>query len=216
MFYDFCIHPDDPRLIQDIALQAKKYGYSGITLVNMAPDESFRMPDNFSVYRGTGISGISGKPYQIKEEVKKQKGSDILIVEGGEEDINRAAVESGELDILLQPVELNNVIAKFAGDNSIAIGFNIGSIIHLRGEARARELNIMRNNLKHSRKYELSMILVSNSHSSYDIRSPREMAALAGIFGLTEKEAVEAMSKTPLDILKRKNPNYVQNGIEII
>ena len=60
-----------------------------------------------------------------------------MLVRGGEEEINRAAVESEGLDILLQPSEFNNVLAKAASDNSIAIGFNLGLLIRLkRGGAR--------------------------------------------------------------------------------
>jgi RNase P/RNase MRP subunit p30 len=42
------------------------------------------------------------------------------------------------------------------------------------------------------------------------------MAALASLFGMTEEEAVGAMSAAPLDILRRKSPDYIQEGIEII
>jgi len=33
---------------------------------------------------------------------------------------------------------------------------------------------------------------------------------------MTEHEAVDAMSATPLNILRRKSPDYIQEGIEII
>lgn len=213
-FYDLYVHPGSSNTIARIAFEAQRFGYSGIAVINPAITGNDGTPPDFSIYRGIGISCKSSR---LREEIKKHKNSsDILVVPGGDEDFNRAAVESEGLDILMQPEPFNNVLAKAASDNSVAIGFDLGSLIRLRGEARVRELVIMRTNLKHARKYELSMILTSNARSSYDIRSPREMAALAGLFGMAKEEAVNAMSAAPLAILKRKNPDYIQEGIEII
>ncbi|VVB94451.1 Ribonuclease P protein component 3 [uncultured archaeon] len=212
-FYDFNVHQDS-NSVAGLAFEAKKYGYCGIALVNSAMPDEEKLPGDFSVYRSIEISG---KPSRLREEIKKHKGTEaILTVQGGDEDLNRAAVESEGLDILLQPAQFNNVLAKAASDNSIAIGFNLGSLIRLRGEARVRELMIMRENLKHARKYDLLMILTGNAHSVYGFRSPREMAAIAGLFGMTKEEAVDAMSAAPLEILRRKSPDYIQEGIEII
>ncbi len=209
-FYDFNIHPDPSLSIAQLAGEAKRYGYSGIAIINS--EIIGNEIENFSIYSGVEITG---RPSRIREEIKKHK-SEIIIVQGGHEELNRAALETEGLDILLQPQEFNNVLAKEASDNSIAIGFNLGSIIHLRGEARIRELMVMRTNLRHARKYNLSMTLTCNGHSIYDFRSPREMAALAGLFGMTQREAVDAISATPLGILKRKSPEYIQEGIEIV
>ncbi len=211
-FYDFNIHPSDSSLTE-LALEAKRLGYSGIAIINSTIPEKEVLPENFSIYRGIEISA---RPSRLREEIKKHKGSDILTVIGGDESQNRAAVETEGLDILMQPAQFNNVLAKAAFDNSIAIGFNLGSLIHLRGEARVRELMLMKANLKHARKYKLSMILTSSARSIYDLRSPREMAALGGLFGMTREEAVEAMSAAPLGILRRKSPEYVQEGVEIV
>lgn len=213
-FYDLYIHPGGSSQIARIAFEAQRFGYSGIAIINSSINDRDGMPLDFSIYRGIGISC---RPSRLREEIKKHKGGiEILTVLGGDEELNRAAVESEGLDILMQPAQFNNVLAKAASDNSVAIGFDLGSLIRLRGEARVRELIIMRINLKHARKYELSMILTSNAQSIYDIRSPREMAALAGLFGMAKEEAVNAMSAAPLAIIKRKNPDYIQEGIEII
>jgi len=60
------------------------------------------------------------------------------------------------------------------------------------------------------------MILTSDSSSVYDLRSPREMAAISSLFGMTPFEAIESMSTTPENILRRKSPDYIKEGIEII
>jgi len=216
-FYDFNVHPapDTHESITKLAFEAKRYGYSGIALIDSAINqETIPRPENFSIYSG---HEISCKPSKFRDEIKKHKEKTaILIARGGDEEFTRAAVATERLDILLQPVRFNHVLAKIAGDNLVTLGFNIGSIIRLRGEARIRELTIMRRNLKYARKYDLQMLLTSNSCSCYDLRSPREMAALAGLFGMTANEAVDAMSDAPLKILKRKKPDYIQEGIEIV
>lgn len=209
-FYDFNIHPSDSS-ITELALEAKRLGYSGIAVTSSTIPDTEALPENFSIYRCVELPGR-----KIREEIKKHKGSDILTVTGGDESLNRAAVETEGLDILMQPAQFNNVLAKAASDNSIAIGFNLGAIIHLRGEARVLELMLMRKNLRHARKYRLSMLLTSSARSIYDLRSPRELAALGGLFGMTEEEAVGAMSAAPLTILRRKSPEYVQEGVEIV
>lgn len=211
-FYDLNIHPSDSSTIE-LAFEAKRLGYSGIAVTSSTIPEKEALPPNFSIYR---CIELSCKPSRLREEIKKHKGSDILIAIGGDESLNRAAVETEGLDILMQPSQFNNVLAKAASDNSIAIGFALGAIIHLRGDARVRELSIMRTNLKHARKYKLSTVLTSSARSLYDLRAPREMAALAGIFGMTSKEAVEAMSAAPLELLRRKSPEYIQEGVEIL
>jgi ribonuclease P/MRP protein subunit RPP1 len=209
-FYDFFTHPESPELM---AALAKKYGYSGIVVMNPKVNDII-LPDDFSIYRGVEIRAKSSR---IREEIKKHRDSNlILLARGGEEDMNRAAVESEGLDILLHPSEFNNVLAKAASDNSIAIGFNLGLLIRQKGDARVRELKNMRIILKHARKYKLKMILTSDSDSVYDLRSPREMVALSSLFGMTQTEAIDSMSATPESILRRKSPDYIKEGIEII
>ncbi len=215
-FYDFYVHPvpDSQDSLARLAFGAKRYGYSGIALVNSKMNGLENAPPNFSIYHAIEISC---KPSRLRDEIKRYKeGKDILIVRGGDEEFNRAAVETPGLDILLQPAKFNHVLAKTAFDNSVAIGFNLGSIIHMRGEARIRELRIMKANLKYARKYGIATIITASPYSQYDFRSPREMAALASLFGMTAKEAVCAMSASLLDILRRKTPEYVQEGIEVI
>ncbi|VVB86660.1 Ribonuclease P protein component 3 [uncultured archaeon] len=215
-FYDFNVHlvPDSQDSLAMFASEAKKYGYSGIAILNSKTGNPGNIPENFSVHSAVEVSC---KPSKIRDEIKRYRGSaEILVARGGDEEFNRAAVETAGLDILLQPAKFNHVLAKAAYDNSIAIGFNLGSLIRLRGEARIRELRTMRANLKYARKYGLAMLLTGAPSSRYDIRSPREMAALASLFGMTGEEAVGAMSAAPLDILRRKSPDYIQEGIEII
>ena len=216
-FYDFMVHlPDEMDSVISLVSTAKEFGYSGIAALNQKKNRTDmnRLPEDFSICNAIEVSG---KPSKLRDEIRKYKDTDdILIARGKDEEVTRAAVETERLDIILQPVKFNNVLGKIASDNSIALGFNIGSIIHTRGEERVRELRIMRANLMYARKYDLQMVLTCEPYSMYDFRSPREMAALGGLFGMSLKEAVDGMSTVPLDIIRKKSTGHIQEGVEII
>ena len=152
-FYDLMVHlPDELDSIISLVFAAKEFGYSGIAALNLKKNRTdlSQLPGDFSIYNAIEVSG---KPSKLRDEIRKYKDTDdILIARGKDEEVTRAAVEIERLDIILQPVKFNNVLGKIASDNSIALGFNIGSIIHTRGEERALELRIMRTNLMYARK----------------------------------------------------------------
>lgn len=216
-FYDLMVHlPDDKDSLAQFVSAAKEFGYSGVAALNMKNNRTYQnqLPGDFSIYSAIEVSG---KPSKLRDEIRKYKDTiDIVISRGTNEEIARAAIETERLDIILQPVKFNNVLGKMASNNSIALGFNIGSIIHTWGEERVRELRIMRTNLMYARKYDLQMVLTCEPYSLYDFRSPREMAALGSLFGMGPEETVDAMSTVPLDIMRKKSTGHVQEGIEII
>jgi len=98
----------------------------------------------------------------------------------------------------------------------VAIEFDMGSIIRLRGSARVRALAELRHNLKLARKYGTPVLLTSNAQSIYDLRAPREMIALASIFGMTTEEAIAALSTVPEEIIRRGSRNWIMEGVEIV
>jgi ribonuclease P/MRP protein subunit RPP1 len=216
-FYDLMVHlPDENNSLARVVCAAKEFGHSGMAVLNMKKNGTYlsQLPGDFLIYNAIEVSG---KPSKLRDEIRKYKDTIyILIARGKNEEIARAAVETERLDIILQPVKFNNVLGKIASENSIALGFNIGSIIHTRGEERVRELRIMRINLMYARKYDLQMVLTCEPYSPYDFRSPREMAALGGLFGMSVEEAVDAMSAVPHDIIWKKSKGHIQEGVEII
>jgi len=81
---------------------------------------------------------------------------------------------------------------------------------------RVQALTDFRHNLKLARKYGAPVILSSNAQSIYDLRAPREMIALATIFGMTVDEAIEALSTVPEAIIRRGSENWVMEGVEVV
>mgnify|MGYP000879207479 FL=1 len=228
-FYDFCVHavPDGENTIEQLSTLARHLGYSGIALANHSdklPQSQPVLPttNEFEVFKG--IELVEENPSKLHGLIGKfRKSVDVLIVHGGSETINRAALENPRVDILNHPAfdksnGLNQVLAKAAAENDVAIGLTLRSLLHSRGPRRVRLLSDLRANLDLARKYDVSLLLSSDAMSCFDLRSPMETLALAEICGLEEGEAIEAITTVPERIISRNlpGPGYIREGIEVL
>lgn len=228
-FYDFCVHavPDGDNTALELAVLAGHFGYGGIALANHSdklpqswPILSF--PEGFEIFKG--IELVEENPSKLHGLIGKfRKSVDILIVHGGSETVNRAALENPRVDILNHPAfdkssGLNQVLAKAASENGVAIGLTLRPFLNSRGSRRIRLLSDLRANLDLARKYEVSLVLSSDAMSCFDLRSPMEALALAEICGLEEDEAIDAMSTVPEKIISRRRPRngYIREGVEVL
>ena len=226
-FYDLNVHsiPDGKNTIPEMAALAIHFGYSGIAITNHSNTE-FKPPkfesNDFEVFRGIEI--VSNNPSKLHGLIGKyRKNVDVLVVHGGDENINRAAVENRNVDILAHPQTpkdsgLNHVLAKSASENNVAIEFNLDVIFKGRGGRRVHALSHFRKNVEIARKFDVPMILTSNAPSYFDLRAPREMMALAGLFGMDKNEAITAISTVPAGIIARNRPGsgFIRQGVEVI
>ncbi|MBN1133904.1 MAG: ribonuclease P protein component 3 [Methanosarcinaceae archaeon] len=226
-FYDLNVHskPDGESTIEELTALAKHFGYSGLAITNHSntgvPSMASRTED-FEIFSGIEIMATS--PSKLHGLIGKyRKNVDVLIVHGGNENINRAAVESPNVDVLSHPQMgrnsgLNHILAKSASENNVAIEFNLDAIIKGRGGRRAQTLSNFRTNLNIARKYDVQVLLTSNASSYFDLRAPREMIALAGLFGMDKDEAVSALSLTAEGIIERKRSKlgFIREGVEVI
>jgi len=228
-FYDFCVHavPDGENTVEQLAALARHLGYSGIALTNhsdklpqLQPVLSFT--NKFEVFRG--IELVEENPSKLHGLIGKfRKSVDVVIVHGGSETVNRAALENPRVDILNHPAfakssGLNQVLAKAAAENDVAIGLTIRPLLHSRGPRRVRLLSDLRANLDLARKYDVPLVLSSGAMSCFDLRSPMETLALAEVCGLEEDEALEAITAVPERIISRNRhgSGHIREGIEVL
>lgn len=209
-FFDLNVHayPETDVPVEELLRVAKRYGYAGIAITNHDEIMKENLVPN-SIFRGVEIRANSFS--ELKRKIKHHRGKvSLLAVHGGNAKINRAALEDSRVDILAHPCgekgegELNHVLVRYAAENGVAIDFNLNAIIQSRRGDRARILLKMRENLKLVRKYKAPMILTSNARSIYDLRAPREMIALAALFGMRKEEATSALSDIPKGVIEKK------------
>ncbi|MBN2110197.1 MAG: ribonuclease P protein component 3 [Methanosarcinaceae archaeon] len=226
-FYDLyvCSGPESSDKVEELAAIAKHLGYSGIA-INYPDDHKDLnvtvVPEGIELFSGVMIrTQNASKLHGIVEKYRNKV--DIITVNGGNESVNRAAVENPRVDLLThlntgQESGFNHVLAKAASDNRVAISFDLGDLIRFRGGSRVHALSNLRKNLQLVRKYDVPFILTSSPVSCYDMRAPRELIALASLFGMSREEAISGLSTIPETLISRNRPpeGYLYEGVQVI
>jgi len=135
---------------------------------------------------------ISSSPSKLRSDIQKCKN--LVVVQGGDEKVNRLAVENRKVDVLLSPEKnnkkdfmffrnsgLNQVLCKLAFKNNIAIGFSFSDVLNARGKERSKILGRMAQNVKLCRKYKVKMVFSSFAKNKYELRNDPILASFARI-----------------------------------
>lgn len=223
-FYE-CVkaYPEGSSSASRMALTARNLGYKGIIICNSDPTRIFMLA---AAERVTGIEITVGAEVVASNvrALKSRIGTlrtryPFLVVHGVTDEIVRIASEDPNVDLLVYPCEsrrpLSIATAKAAKLNQVSIGFDLSPLIYLRGSQRARWLAAVSRNLQLVRKFELSPIITAGAKSHIDLRSPRDLAALAEVAGFGPEEAEEAMSRQGM-LLAQNSRHWVGPGVELL
>jgi ribonuclease P/MRP protein subunit RPP1 len=225
MSYYECLKalPEGSDSASRLALAARRLGYQGLIICNAEPEKIFR-PDAAS--RVTGIDVAFGAEVTAaNSRVLKSRISSLrshfpyILVNGCSDEMIRAACENPSVDVLMHMDErrrpLGIAAARAAEQNQVAVGFDLSPLIRLRGSYRARWLDIQRRNIELVRKFDLSVIITANARSHMDLRSPRDLMALAEVAGFEPSEARAAL-ELPGKLLALNKRSWLGPGVELL
>lgn len=204
--------------LEQMVRQLDKYGYGGCVILNHSdkwfPSPDIELPKGFRLFWGVEIR-TSSVGELVKLVGKFRSRVDLLAVHGGNEMVDRAALDEKKVDMLAHPGRMNHIMMKLAAQKEIAIEFNLFDMINRDGKIRSRSLFTMRENLKLARKYNVQAVLTGGASSIYDVRAPMEIIALAKLIGMTELEAKAGLSFAPEDLLERREKKLI-DGVEVV
>ncbi|HDS45770.1 MAG TPA: ribonuclease P protein component 3 [Methanomicrobia archaeon] len=209
-YIDLNVHayPETDTPAEELLRVAKRYGFAQIAISNY---DNHVLQDCWLADLILGVEIQAQTVTELKRKLRQLEDRvTVIAVHGSDDKITRAAVESPKVDVLTHPCSekgegtLSYVLVRFAAENGVAIDFNMSALIRSRRGERARILTTMREQLKLVRKYRAPVILTSHAHSIYDLRAPRELIALAALFGMTRAEAVRALSETPQGVVAKR------------
>lgn len=222
--------------INELAIAADALGYSGIAISDMFHSieklkQIKRIISSASKKIGCeifhGVEIRAKNPQELSRLVSRLREQVlILIVSGGDYNINRAACENPKVDILAHPEMgrpdngLDEACLRAAAENKVAIEINFREILYGYRKPRAYILNHIATNIKLCDETKAKMVICSAVQSIWDMRTPREMAALANVLGMDISKAVSSVSDIPQAIIeenkKKLEGKIPVRGVEVL
>jgi len=216
-------YPEGSSSASRMALAARQLGWGGILILSRDPEGIF-MPEAAQKVRGIEVAIGAEAQAAGSRALKSRIGSlysryPFVAVLGSSEEVIRMASEDPHVDLLLHPCDVRHLLgiatARAAAQNQVAIGLDLSPLIHLRGHNRARWMGALRINLELVRKFHIRPVITAGAASHLDLRSPRELMALAGVAGFEAQEAAEAL-RLPGRLLELNRRNWAGPGVEVL
>jgi len=193
-----------------MALTAEKMGYEALVLRNHTDaDEypSFDVPDELPVAVHKGIEVRAEGVEELHKGIRRvENDNELVAVHGGDERINRAAIEAG-VDLLAHPNHgrghsFDHILARKAADEDVAVEISLAPVLRSSGGERVEAISDIHETLKFVRKYGTSFIVSADAHDHLQIRAPRELRAVAHLVGIKDDEFERATEETPARLLE--------------
>ncbi|MFB6282690.1 MAG: RNase P subunit p30 family protein [Halobacteria archaeon] len=159
--------------------------------------------DDVDIYRGIEVRADSVN--DLNSQVHSFSGeAEVVMVHGGDAEINVAASQSDDVDVVCHPCmkeEFNHVFIRNCAENDVAVEFNLRPVIRVSGGSRVRSLENIRKMLELVRKYETSFIISCDPFGHLEIRGRREVEAICRSIGFSDDELQMGMEEYPNKLL---------------
>jgi len=238
-FYDLCVRSPftgGQSSLAEIVKAGEKFGFSGICIVDGFRDLAGLGELKAAVEKagaGTKLDIALGAEIRVDsvQELKKvveqvRDRVEVLIVSGGDYNINRAACEDSRVDILLHPEAgridsgLDETCAEAAQKNSVAIGFSFKELLNSFRKQRAKILESIGTNAQLLDKTKGMGVAVSSASSVWEMREPRQLASVLTALGFELSSALRMVSENPVWILEKNRKvlagKRITEGVEIV
>lgn len=203
MFFDLNIVGSSLKNNLNLAMEASRYGWEHINFSYNQND----FKDALDIKRelSDNLDGIINFDYTLEiksnnvNEIKKtarkfRNKSSCISVIGGNLKINRATVETIQIDVLSRPYlrrfdgGINHVLAKEAVKNNVAVELCFKDVLRSYLSHRSKVISNFKDIYTLYRKYDFPLILSSRAESVFDIRTAHDFIAFFKQTGLTASE----------------------------
>ena len=233
-FYDIGIRSslsEGENSVGQIIESAEMFGFEGIVICDKPENlkqlkEAIKIAQpKIEVHAGVRISAKD--PKDMRDQVNRyREEATVVIVEGGDYDINRAACENPKVDILSCPERgridsgLDEASIKLASNNGVCIEINFSEVLHSYRRGRAYILSHMKTNVRLCHDLNAHIILCSGALTKWDMRDPRELVALGNVLGMDLNKSFDSLTTIPEHIVEKNKAKLegkiITKGVEVV
>ena len=213
--YDYCVLADSD--LPDVLKKGALLGWDGMCLLNAGGTIEPSWESTIELVRGALIETSNANSVKT-EAAKLRQGCESLTVRGMNEEVNRAAVETAAVDILLPAPgsKIDYVMVKLAKEKNVAIAFELGLLLQSSGVERSRIFSRMLEVSKIVRNFSAPFVLTSGAMSGWDLRSPSELTAFGRVLGFEEPRIKDSLSGNLAGKNRRRlSDKWIMPGVEV-
>lgn len=236
-FYDLDIRSEissGKHPVNRLVRRAEQLGFDGIAISDYVVDidDLDRVSERISdadtaidVHLGAKLKPDDGAELGRMLDRFRQR-SEVVVVHGGDSEVNRAATEDARVDILAHPEHgrtdpgINHVMAEMAGENQVAIQLNLRRLLETYGKVRSHVLSHFRDQVRLAEKFDAPVIVSSGATSVWHLRAPRELASILRVLGADVGQSFDAVSSVPRSIVERAakvtSEEFIRPGVEVV
>ncbi len=224
-FHDLHVHPEAG--LAKVLSFAGDLGWSGVCLIFRTLKDMEEAKKQLREFRNLDISfGVKIEPKRasdVRNRVRSlRRKAELILVHGGDTDVNRKACETPGVDVLSHP-ELGRrdsgvdyVTARAAKENGVALEFNFRQLLLSYGRSRSEYFEKLKSNAKLARKYSTPFVLTSGAVSCWDMRSPSELISFGKLLGFDPKSVKRSLSGEMIrKNRKRLSGKWIRPGVEM-
>ena len=227
------LNPNDPAYAARILIKAASLGY-GLVAVPISPITHMQDREKIiEICKSVNIDFVSRVNLQARtrdqlmNQLRKlRRKYEVICVSCENRQVARQAAKDRRVDLISFPSVdysrrfLDKSEAELIHSGLAAWEIDTKPFFLLEGPARTRFISTIRRETSIAKDFEIPLVLSSGVSSELLLRKPREIAALAGLFGLTATSALDSVSKVPVSIVRRNREKlgsgFVAPGIAVL
>ncbi len=228
-----CVNGKDPALAAKALEKAASLGNSLIA-VPIQPETRIDEIANLKrIAKEAGldfVSRIDLRPRSQNELLSQlrrfRRKFEVICVLCENKETARQAAKDRRVDLLNFPQLdyhrrfFDQAEAELASNSLATLEIDLKPLLVLEGSSRVRFLSCLHKEVAVARDFHIPIVVSSGVSEQVLLRKPREMAALASLFGLDGDLALDAVSENPVAIVKRNreklSSKFVAPGIRVV
>ena len=213
--------------------RAARFGYHYVAVSFSSEPSIAELKNLRGVCKNVGIESVlridicPRNENELMNNLRKlRRKFDIICVLCDNKEISRQAAKDRRVDLLNFPNFdyrkrfFDRSEAELAHSSTAALEIDVKPLLVLEGSARIRFISCLRREIAIAKAFDVPIIVSSGATEERFIRMPRDMASLSYMFGLSNVEAMDAVSSNPISIVMRNREkldnSFIAPGIRIV
>ena len=224
---------EDQQATQRLIKRAAGFGYSQISIPFTSKPSEDELAKLKALCSEAGVDFVSRADFYPRSENELthflrrfRRRFEVICILCDNKEVARQAAKDRRVDLLnFSNIDhrkrfFDRAEAELASGSLAALEVDVKQLLILEGPPRVRVLTSLRREVALAWEFGVPVVVSSGVDEERLMRSPRDMASLAYLFGMDEPSALDAVSTNPSAIIERNRKklgnHFVAPGISII